>query len=301
MSDQVLRIKTRSSAGGALAGHIRGSKRPDNASLDPDNVPVILDEDPGAVAWAQAHRPTGRGRPPKPAIEIVVAGIPPYASKRYKREGWTRAKELEFARATLDWIKKRAGPNSRVAVAAWHVDESAGHLHALVVPVSAQGKLGWKAIRDQFDPGGGPPSLRMSRIQDRFHAEVAAGYGMARGVKGSTAKHEPIDRDAAIKKLDAKREDQAQLQRKLEDLQGRLDRFTAIWNAVKIWSRRALKQLAPAVLDSATSEFEAISNAAAGVGLNTEGWRPPLAEKSPQRSAEAAPGAKPRPIKTPAP
>ena len=282
-------MQTRATVGGALAAHIRGSKRPENASKDPERAPVVLEEDRNAWRWAAKHMPKGRGRKPKPAIEFVVAGIPPYASKRYKREGWTREKELQFARDTLAWIKDRAGPNSRVAVASWHVDESAGHLHCLVVPVSVANRLGWTAIRNRFELGTGPASLRMSRLQDRFHADVAAGYGMSRGVKGSTAKHEAIDRDAAIEKLDK--------------ALAQLERLTVIWNAAKLWARRALKQLAqsPAVLAKATADFELISEAATAVGMDGEGWRPPQPLKTPQRTAEAAPGAKKRLTPSPKP
>lgn len=286
MGDQVLRIKTRSSAGGALTAHILGKHRHPTTSKDPAKSPIVLHHDKTAQAWADQHQVKGRGRRAQSAVEFVCAGVPPYGSKRYKAEGWTPARELKFARACLDWIRRRAGPQSRIAAAAWHRDESAGHLHCQLVPIHVS-KLGWTHIREGFETGTGPASARMSRIQDAFHEDVAAGFGMGRGQKGSSAKHQPIDRVA--------------LQRKNEKLQDRLKRLTAVWEAVKIWAGRAFRQLSPSVRVQAVRDFESISDAAAAAQLDVEGWRVSASPKSPPKAVTAAPRAQKAAIPTPKP
>ena len=50
-----------------------------------------------------------------------------------------------------------------------------------------------------FCYGKGRASDRMSRMQDNFHTEVAAGFGLERGKIGSQAVHEEIDRAKAAR------------------------------------------------------------------------------------------------------
>ena len=203
MTAQVLRIESRRKITPQLRNHVLGKKQHRPATsyeLDKRTQPIVLVDDPDARAYALKHQVKGRGRPACEAVEILVAGVPPYGSDEYTEQGWTPAREEAYARATLAWIRKCAGPRSRIAAAAWHRDESAGHGHYVLICVGcSNGRLGWTHVRKGFESTSGDGKTRMSRVQDSFHESVASAFGLARGVaKAQTqAEHMEIDRAKA--------------------------------------------------------------------------------------------------------
>lgn len=95
------------------------------------------------------------------------------------------------------------GPASVIAAAGWHRDEAAPHIHVLAVPrpEGGGGRIGWCATRDQAVSriGAGRRAGSKYRVlQDDFHARVSQHYGLGRGVVGSEARHEAIDRAKAL-------------------------------------------------------------------------------------------------------
>ena len=90
-----------------------------------------------------------------------------------------------------------------VAAAGWHRDEAAPHIHVLAVPrpEGGGGRIGWCATRDQAVSrigAGSPAGSKYRVLQDDFHAQVSARFGLGRGVVGSDARHEAIDRVKAL-------------------------------------------------------------------------------------------------------
>ena len=90
-----------------------------------------------------------------------------------------------------------------MAAAGWHRDEAAPHIHVLAVPrpEGGGGRVGWCATRDQAVAriyAGSPAGSKYRVLQDDLHARVSARFGLGRGVVGSDARHEAIDRVKAL-------------------------------------------------------------------------------------------------------
>ena len=207
MATQVLRFKARPELAGGLVSHIEGHSRPETARGNVADPVVVLERDRDRVrARAQAvlnakraARKARRVRGPKPcpAVEFVLAGPPAYGSPGE----WDRDRERAWAGDAVEWVRDLLGPQSVIAVASLHRDETSPHVHVLAVPVAPDGELGWtnhlKAIGESRC---GIPRAKQKRgrvhsaLQDDFHLRVSSRYGLARGEKGSKATHKQIDR-----------------------------------------------------------------------------------------------------------
>lgn len=108
-------------------------------------------------------------------VEIVVAASPEFTTGGGDIEGY-------LAKAS-DWLIDKFG-RENVASITVHRDETTPHLHALVVPITRDGRLSAK------DTLGGREKL--SALQTEFHEQVGAGFGLSRGVSGSKATHQKL-------------------------------------------------------------------------------------------------------------
>jgi hypothetical protein len=93
-----------------------------------------------------------------------------------------------FKEKVLAWLDKTYGAENVVNVQL-HLDESTPHIHAVVVPVDERGKLNCRAFL------GGREKLR--GMQSSIAAEMAP-LGLVRGVEGSKAKHQDVQRFYAL-------------------------------------------------------------------------------------------------------
>lgn len=199
---QVVRMAKRSGVGGNLGKHIDGASRPIEAEPRRGLDPVVQlggDRELARQAIEEGRQIRTRGRKPAPAIEFVIAGPPPYESADGKDRTWSGSVVREWARESVDWVKRCAGPDSVVAHAALHQDERAPHVHVLIVPRDAEGRLGWNRVRDGFGLTGKErgPQL-MSAMQDSYQRDVGERFGLGRGERGSQRKHQAIDRQAGF-------------------------------------------------------------------------------------------------------
>ena len=214
---QVLRFEGRATLDDALVRHVRGVTRPPTAREFPGVVSVHDPVRLGAVvdlggdgveaareAIAAATAKPRRGRKPKHAIDVMIAGPPSYGP-----EQWSDARELQWARDSVAWARGVLGPESVVVAATLHRDETSPHLHVLAVPIE-RGRISWKAVRDRAAKGErdrlGDVAGRKSRgahrdayrtLQDGYQAAVGSRFGLGRGEVGSEATHVQIDRAQA--------------------------------------------------------------------------------------------------------
>ena len=232
---QVVRFELRAALDKPLYDHVRGLTRPPTAyGLDDDPVPenetdeqrterreaqlaklvkaglliplggVGLERARKIITEHRAKNKNRRGRKANPILDGLIAGPHPRGSS----EEWTRERVEQWGRKSLDWVKQRVGPGMVIVEAAIHLDETSPHLQFLAIPIEG-GKLSWKAARDaaakRILAERAPESGRKSRgfrdayrtLQDDYHAQVGAGYGLARGEIGSEATHTSIDRTKA--------------------------------------------------------------------------------------------------------
>ena len=216
---QVLRFEGRATLDDALVRHIRGVTRPPTAREFPGVVSVHDKVCLGAIvdlggdgaqaareAIAAATAKPRRGRKPKHVIDIVIAGPPSYGP-----EQWSDARELQWARDSVAWVREVLGPQSVVVAATLHRDEKSPHLHVLAVPIERE-RISWKAVRDRAAQVErdrlGDIAGRKSRgahrdayrtLQDGYQAAVGCRFGLGRGEVGSEATHAQIDRAKAAR------------------------------------------------------------------------------------------------------
>ena len=172
---QVLRFATRKTLDIHLVRHIEGRRRhpTTRTTATIDRSPACVDL--GGVGLAAArvaverHWPTGRGRKPHQALDMVFAGPPPYVIPVRDQDGkvteekdengelrplykpnpdrWSPERELKWAKSIAGTLPELVGDESVVASVSLHRDELSPHLQAVVVPVR-DGKLGWCRVRD---------------------------------------------------------------------------------------------------------------------------------------------------------
>lgn len=116
------------------------------------------------------------------AVELVLTGSP----EGFRRAADGRALDVRstpWVQDNFDFVRERFGPKNVVSFTL-HQDEVTPHIHAVVVPVTTDGRL---SNRDVFSP----VSLRQLQTD---YAKAMAPHGFERGIKYSTAIHEDVRR-----------------------------------------------------------------------------------------------------------
>ncbi|MGI4735567.1 MAG: MobV family relaxase [Janthinobacterium lividum] len=116
------------------------------------------------------------------AVELVLTGSP----EAFPRDADGRALDRRgtpWVQDNLQFVRERFGAKNVVSFTL-HQDEVTPHIHAVVVPITADGRL---SSRDVFSP----VSLRQLQTD---YAEAMAPHGLERGIKYSTAIHEDVRR-----------------------------------------------------------------------------------------------------------
>ncbi len=88
----------------------------------------------------------------------------------------------DWVKANYDFARKEFGAQNIVEFAV-HLDERTPHIHCVVVPLTEDGRLSAKEVMGD--------RVKMSARQDRYGMAME-GFGLQRGVKGSTATHDSV-------------------------------------------------------------------------------------------------------------
>ena len=213
---QVFRIKPRQRLQWGLVNHIVGLTRPEYARDIDERVKKFAGSPLAAFVAVQLFRQMkrGRGRLGYECVELVFAGPP-----QTDTEGeWGRELVLAWVAEVYEWAKEKLGPESIIAAAALHWDETSPHVHILFVPIK-DGRVGWRRVRDDA-------TYRLTRRtnvhyrkqtslwQDDLHEKVNTKYGLERGEKGSQATHQAIDRQKGSETMKRNAEAKAERERK---------------------------------------------------------------------------------------
>lgn len=217
MPTQVFRAEKRPGIDSRLVAHVSGKSRPATARKPPEGAPpvIVLEEDVAAARKSVRQAVKNYRKPgpkPEPALEAFWQG--PVV------EDVGVEKVKEWAKECLDWYREVL-PESVIAVAAIHLDETSAHLHLLASGVAAGG-LGeryWRAqLAEEPPPDANPTKAdaarQLSLAQDRLHEAVNHHWGLERGEKGSKSRHQEIDRSKAL----AAREDHLDEREQTADL-----------------------------------------------------------------------------------
>lgn len=112
------------------------------------------------------------------AVEVIMTGSP----EAFKRDEYGRAKDYsnsQWAQDNLHFLQKKYGKENVVSFTL-HQDEKTPHIHAVVVPITANGRL---SAKDLFTP----QTLRELQTE---YAQAMQPYEMGRGVEHSQTKHQ---------------------------------------------------------------------------------------------------------------
>ena len=119
------------------------------------------------------------------AIEFLMTASPEYFRNDKNLYGdFDKKKVEEYEKSALKFLTKTFGKENIVSVIT-HLDEATPHLHAVITPITKDGRL---AAADWVD---GP--YKLSKLQDDFASEFEH-LGLQRGKKGSCAKHTDISK-----------------------------------------------------------------------------------------------------------
>jgi len=154
---------------------------------------VVTLEDPGSplddAVLDRIRSLTGKGKDrlrknAVPAVELLLSASPEYfRPDDPSRAGYWQSARLEaWQTRAVQWLRSQFKDR---LVGVWlHLDESTPHIHAVVVPVTPDGRL---AVRETF----GPAQLRQLQTS---YAGALEDLGIRRGVPRSQARHEPVRR-----------------------------------------------------------------------------------------------------------
>lgn len=110
-------------------------------------------------------------------MEFILTASP----ERFQRDQSGQAtgdyRNGEWVRANLAFMQRQYGPN--LVAFTLHQDEKTPHIHALVVPITADGRL---CAKELFNP----KTLRQLQTD---YAQAMKPFGLERGVEGSRAQH----------------------------------------------------------------------------------------------------------------
>lgn len=183
MGYAILRVKKLKSLSNvaSLIQHIQRSRFTPNA--DPEKEHVSLTTGDGlqkAKACIEQHRTPKRDS--AVAVEVMMT-MSPDDGARMRLSGevdtWTSK--------NLSWLEREFGHGS-VTHAELHLDETTPHIHAIVQPIDERNRLNVNAII-----GGGSGREKLRKLQTSY-AEAMKEFGLERGVEGSRARHEDVQR-----------------------------------------------------------------------------------------------------------
>jgi len=178
----VLRLAKLKTAGAikALGRHNERTRATPNADPDRQGSNVRLAGSGDWLADAQARLEAVEGRIRSNAvlgIEHVLTASPEWFERA------SAAQVQAWVARSMDWLHTTYG-TSNVVAAVFPDDERTPHLQALVVPVTAEGRLSANAYI-------GGSRLRLVELQDSY-ARAVADLGLERGVRGSPAEHQAV-------------------------------------------------------------------------------------------------------------
>ena len=113
------------------------------------------------------------------AVEVILTGSP----EGFKRDADGRARDYsnsQWAQDNLNFLQNKYGKENVVSFTL-HQDEKTPHVHAVIVPITPDGRL---SAKDLFTP----KTLRELQTE---YAQAMQPHGFARGVEHSQTQHQP--------------------------------------------------------------------------------------------------------------
>lgn len=175
------KIKTLGNMGASLQHTFRERDTPNaDTRRTPDNTVLVGGDTSQAVLDAWKDRAPEKIRSNAVyGLEYFVGGSPEALKAMSRQE-----QDAYFSDA-LDWLKARHGAEN-VLSAVIHRDETTPHMTVMTIPLDERGKLNARAIVGSRE--------MLSAMQTDFAERVGKVHGLERGLQGSPARHERVQR-----------------------------------------------------------------------------------------------------------
>ena len=179
----LMRCEKLSSMGNVAASLSHNFRERDTPNADRERTPsntqmTAASTSREAIARMRAMLPEKRRKDAVLAVEYIFTASP----------GWWKTastqQQDDFFSRSMEWLERKYG-SGRVFAATIHRDETTPHLAAYVVPLTADGRLSAKEFIGNRQ--------QMSADQTSY-AEAVAHLGLVRGMPGSKAKHQRVQR-----------------------------------------------------------------------------------------------------------
>lgn len=179
----IMRCEKLSSMGNVAASLSHNFRERDTPNADPERTPsntqmVAASTSREAIARMRAMLPEKRRKDAVLAVEYIFTASPGW---------WARAnaqQQDDFFSRSMEWLERKYG-SDRIFAATIHRDETTPHLAAYVVPLTADGRLSAKEFIGNRKQMG---------VDQTSYAETVAHLGLTRGIPGSKAKHQRVQR-----------------------------------------------------------------------------------------------------------
>lgn len=161
--------------------HSRSRQTPNASGAVPTNLYLRHGASPDEAV--RSMLPAKRRKNSVIGVEMLLTASPEYFRPDVSQAGaYSRSRLEKFTDACMKWLRSRFG--EQLASVTLHTDEVTPHFHVALVPLVG-GRLN---AREMF---GGRAKLR--ELQDSF-AQALNGLGLERGIRGSAAKHQKVQR-----------------------------------------------------------------------------------------------------------
>lgn len=159
------------------AKNVDRERTPLNENLVPRNSDNLVDDVNRRIAESYKGKKVIRKDAVK-AFRIILSG----SHDRMKEIEQNPQEFQKWKDANVKFMQERFGSNNLIRMSL-HMDETTPHIHAIVVPITKDGRLSAKDFID------GPKGMRDLQTQ---YAEAMKIFGLDRGKENSTAKHTDI-------------------------------------------------------------------------------------------------------------
>lgn len=179
----IMRCEKLSSMGNVAASLSHNFRERDTPNADGSRTPlntqmVATSTSREAIARMRAILPEKRRKDAVLAVEYIFTASPDWWKDANAQQ------QDDFFSRSMEWLERKYG-SGRIFAATIHRDETTPHLAAYVVPLTADGRLSAKEFIGNRH--------QMSEDQTTY-AEAVSHLGLVRGIPGSKAKHQRVQR-----------------------------------------------------------------------------------------------------------
>ena len=178
---RVAKIKTLGNMGASLSHTFRERETP---NADPERIKdntVLVGGTTTKEVLADWHY-----RAPEKIRSNAVHGLEYFiGGSPEKLQSMSREDQDSYFKDALNWIKERHGEEN-VLSAVVHRDETTPHMSVMTIPLDERGKLNARSFVGN--------KKALSDLQSDFAEKVSEQYGLRRGIRGSVARHERVQR-----------------------------------------------------------------------------------------------------------